>query len=325
MKTLEGLGIAKVDTAHMGCIKGCMDFMGVEEPAHWIYGATAHAFVLNIRETVCVSGPYAWDKQMIMDLGRNLGHIARWIVVPKRETSDDVFAQRQREVWDLVRESIDRGDPCYGYEVYLPIPDYYVIPGYDDVGYYYDGCVTGGPTPWDKLGTHDVMVLEVCLLEPCEPSPPDQTVREALAMSLRFNRDPGGMVFPTYASGQEAYELWAGELESGRALWDHHSWNAFLWRDCRRMAVEFLREAKERLPGRCDAAFDEAIAHYADVRDRLDAVVALHPERENADWSTPLQSQEAADLVRRAGEAESRGMAALDAIVASLDDAESGP
>lgn len=315
---LEGLTMAKVDTAHMGCIKGCMDYMGIEESAPWIYGATAHAFVLNIRETVCVSGPYAWDKQMIMDLGRNLGHMARWIVVPKRETPADVFTRKQREVWGLVREAIDRGNPCYGYQVFLPIPDYYVIPGYDEIGYYYEGCKTGGPTQWDKLGTHDVMVLEVCLLEPCEQAPPDKTVREALAISLRFNRDPGHMVFPTYASGQEAYALWASELESGRALWDHHSWNAFLWRDCRRMAVEFLREAKDRLAGRCDAAFDEATGYYGIVRDRLEAVVELHPERENADWLTPLQSEEAAGLIRQAGEAESRGIVALDAIVAGL-------
>jgi hypothetical protein len=310
--------MARVDTAHMGCIKGCMDYMGIEASVPWIYGATAHAFVLNIRETVCVSSPYAWDKRMIFDLGRNLGLASQWIVVPKRETPDDVFAQKQRQVWDLVRECIDRGNPCYGYEIYLPIPDYYVIPAYDEVGYYYDGCVTGGPTPWEKLGTHDVMVLEVCLLEPCEPSPPDKTVRDALSMALKFNRDPGDMVFPTYASGEEAFDLWATELEQGRALRDHHSWNAFLWRDCRRRAVEFLREAKARLPGRCDAAFDEAIAHYSVARDRLEAVADLHPERDKADWTSPLQSDDAAALIREAGEAESRGMDALERVVAAL-------
>ena len=45
----------------MGCIKGCLDFLGVDVSMGWLYGATAHAFVLNMNETVNVDGPVAND------------------------------------------------------------------------------------------------------------------------------------------------------------------------------------------------------------------------------------------------------------------------
>jgi hypothetical protein len=38
------------------------------------------------------------------------------------------------------------GLPCYGWELSY-IPAYNVINGYDDVGYYYSGSLSGGPCP----------------------------------------------------------------------------------------------------------------------------------------------------------------------------------
>jgi len=85
------------------------------------------------------------------------------------------------------------------------------------------------------------------------------------------------------------------------------------------MAVEFLKEAKNRLPSRCDEAFDEAIAHYTVVRDKLQAVVDLHPPRMDGwDNETRLTSPEAAALLREAGASERKGIDALKRIAAAL-------
>jgi len=81
---------------------------------------------------------------------------------------------------------------------------------------------------------------------------------------------------------------------------------------------EVLGEAKELLPGRCDGALDEAAGHYAVVRDKLQALLELHPEREKWDWETTFASPEGAAPVRAAGAAERRGVECLKQITAAI-------
>jgi hypothetical protein len=277
-----------------------------------------------------VSSPYAWRKTLY-ELAPNLGFRVTGFSVSKAAAGDS-FPARQREAYDLVRAAIDRGIPCYADRVYWD-PDYALITGYDDVGYYYDahGHGTGGPTPWQKLGTEDIEVLDVWRVELCEGKPDDQVVRSALEAVLQRGATPNGWVLSEgHVSGPWAYDLWADELSSGRALRDSHAYNAIFWHEYREMAVGFLEEAKRRLPGRCDAAFEEAIAHYRVVRDQLAAVCKLTPERENANWSETLRSTEAAELIRQAGAAERQGLVALAKILHALGGtvpatAESGP
>jgi len=123
---------------------------------------------------------------------------------------------------------------------------------------------------------------------------------------------------PRYQSGPTAFDLWAEELESGRAIHDSHCYNAVFWHECREMAVEFLKEARQRLPGRCDEAFDEAIAHYTVVRDNLKKLAELHPERKNRNWQDKLKSPEGAELLLGAAAAEYEGLLSLERIVAKL-------
>jgi hypothetical protein len=73
--------------------------------------------------------------------------------------------------------------------------------------------------------------------------------------------------------------MWATALKSGKGIYDGHTYLTQVWLECREMAVEFLQEAVERLPGRCDDAFEQAIGHYSVVRDKLCALAGLSPER----------------------------------------------
>jgi len=203
------------------------------------------------------------------------------------------------------------------------VPDYLVIKGYDDAGYYYTGYKDGGPTPWETLGTHDVQSLEVYSLEPCPPAPPAKAVKDALTAALRTADEPAEFIFPDYRSGPAGFELWAAALEAGQALYDGEVYNAQVWGECRALAVEFLREARDRLAPAAGsplaAALDEAEAAYTVVRDRLVALLALHPERPRGqqDWKSTLTSPAGAALMRQAAEAERRGVAALRGIVAA--------
>jgi len=73
-KELEGLRWTPKWVSHLGCVKGCLDFLGVPASDAWLFGATGHAFVLNIHEAVCPSGPTAWNAEVVRRLGRNVGY-----------------------------------------------------------------------------------------------------------------------------------------------------------------------------------------------------------------------------------------------------------
>ena len=87
------------------------------------------------------------------------------------------------------------------------------------------------------------------------------------------------------------------------------------------MAVAFLQEARQRLPGKCDEVFDTAAAQYTAVCQRLRETLALHPFRPEAwDNEAKAESAQAAALLRQAGEAELKGLASIQEIVGGLDE-----
>ena len=324
MKELEGLKWHSRYNEHMGCTKGCLDYLGIDVSFPWLYGGTGNAFVLNMNDTAFVDAAQVWDISMLFDLAPNLGYtVERFTVEHEAAVAmpDDAFLQKQREAFDWVRARIDQGLPCYAWELTF-IPAYYVITGYDDTGYTYSGwdSESRGTCPWDKLGTFDVKMLAVNCVRPAAPAPDRKTVRDALTTVLaRVERPDGWAVGPRYRTGLPAYEMWAAALETGRANLDGEAYLNVVWRECREMAVEFLQEARRRLPGACDAAFDAAIEHYAVVRAKLRALAELYPERPDKwDWQTTFASHEGAQLVREAGEAERQGVAGLKRIVPNL-------
>jgi len=326
MKTLVGLRWHQRYNEHMGCVKGCLDYLGIDVSFPWLYGGTGNAFVLNMNDTVFVDAAQAWDISMLFELAPNLGYTVEQFTVEHPvalEMSDETFRQKQREAFDMVRDRIDQGLPCYAWEL-THIPAYYVITGYDEGGYTYSGWESSeqGACPWGKLGAFDVKQIAVNCVHPAEPAPDEVAVRETLEYVVSRVERPGGWsISPRYRTGLPAYEMWAHALESGKAIYDGHAYLTQVWLEAREMAVAFLQEARDRLSGRCDEAFDGAIARYAVVQERLKALSELHPERpESWDWQSPLTSPEGADLVREAAEAEKEGVAWLKQISVALCD-----
>ncbi|MFH1569666.1 MAG: M56 family metallopeptidase, partial [Gemmatimonadota bacterium] len=317
---LEGLEYPQRIAAELACIEGALRFLGMEMSPAWLYGGSGHAFAITMAPEVHIASPYAWQKT-VYDLAPNLGFRLTGIKVAKREAGE-AYPARQRAAWELVRHAIDRGLPCYADRV-CRVPDYALVTGYDEVGYYYTHpAVTGGPTPWQQLGTEDIEVLDVWRVEPREARPDEEIVRAALDTVLKRAATPTGWAMASWegqVSGPAAFDLWASEVESGRALRDAHGYNAMFWCEYREMAAAFLEEARARLPGRCDAAFDAAAARYRIVAERLAQVRDLDPYvPAKSDWVTKLRSPEAARLLREAAAAERQGLVALAGVLAAL-------
>ncbi len=309
MTRLDGLEWKPAWISHMGCHHGCTDYLGLDISRAWIFGGTGHAFALNIHEELCPSGPTAWMTDSVDRLAANIGYLVEGV---SGHISQRDFEARQKIAWALVTGCIDTDVPCYGWD--LAIPEWYVINAYDDDGYYFSGPGADEatmPLGRDEIARTEIGWLQVNCVVRTTPSPDEEILCGAIGFALD-NAD-GKHLHENYVSGPAAFALWADSLEAGRAHRFGAGYNGECWRECRKMAAEFLREAKERI-GREEALFDEAIAHYAAVADALGCVVERIPFKMPADLSAEdatVQDAECAAILREAEKAETQGLSAL--------------
>lgn len=57
----------------MGCLLGCARELGVPLDAPWLYRGTRYAFLMNVHEAVCPSGPTAWRTLRLVRMARDTG------------------------------------------------------------------------------------------------------------------------------------------------------------------------------------------------------------------------------------------------------------
>jgi len=319
MKQLENLRWAPRWVSHLGCVKGCLDYLGLDISDAWLFGGTGHAFIMNVHDVVCPSGPTAWMTEMLFKLGRNLGYQIDGVVGWRGDGDLGAF---QRRAWEHVRSALDEGQPCYGWE--LEIPEYYVVYGYTDDGYYFSGpgCDEGrGPKPWEELGSTDIGVVEMYSVKPGAAADDSQTVAQALSFALEHASSPDKWIFAGYKAGLAGYDNWICAVEGGTANGLGMAYNAAVWAECRRYALQFLREAQERIGGQTEALLDEAIGHYQAVSRSLDKVSEAYPfspQLSNDPITADARSSTAVEALRTAREAEASGLHILARIAAKL-------
>lgn len=306
--------------SHLGCIKGCLEYLNMDVSDAWLFGATGHAFILNVHEVVCPSGPTAWKTEMLFKLGENIGYTVDGVFGTK---SDADFAEKQKLAWEKTKQAIDEGLPCYGWE--LDIPEYYVVNGYDERGYHYrDFNNSGrGPKQWKELGDTEIGVLEMYIVKPGNPADDVQTVKEAFGFVLEHSKSPAKWIFPKYKSGLAGFDNWIHALENGKADGFGVAHNAVVWSECRNSAVEFLKEAEERLASELKPLFSEALGHYKVVAQNLKHISEIFPfkgpETRGDEIRDSARCNAALEYLRNARNAEESGLLSLEKILRHLN------
>lgn len=313
----ERLRWSRMWITDIGCIKGCLDYLGKEVSVPWLMGGTGHAFAVNIAPTVCPSAPTAWNKDRLYELGKNVGFTTDTV---SAHVSQPDFASKQKLAWDTVRRALDSGRPCYGWNFTDPI--FYVIHGYDKRGYLFrqpDGA--DGHKPWRELGNTPIGLLQVWALSAVEPADDAKTVREALEYAIELGEGGDDFVGPPSKLGLPGYDLWLREIETGQAGGFGMAYNAACWAQCRYHAVAFLREAAERI-GRHQKLWEDATSSYRTVFDHLAQVSALYPFEPalSAGFDYDLDSTRdiAAGHIREARQAEEAGLLVLRELAGKL-------
>ncbi|MBL7188089.1 MAG: hypothetical protein ISS70_17340 [Phycisphaerae bacterium] len=317
-KQLEGLRWVRRWASHVGCIKGCLSYLGIDVSDAWLFGATGHAFVLNISPGLCPSGPTDWDTSRFLSLGSNVGYLVEAVdeYCPKQDRD---LLEAQERAWTHVKSAIDNGYPCYGWE--LDIPEYFVIYGYDQTGYYISGpeCDGGkGPVPWQNLGRSEIGSVLVSSVRPTSPADATKTVRDALTYALDLGHDRQKWTDRT--GGLQGYDAWTRAVETGIADRFGPGYNAAVWAESRRFAVAFLKEAQERLDDRLGPLFTSALGYYKIVATNLNTVSDTYPFKACDNERVPVDeaARAATEALMRARDAETAGLDVLTELIDHL-------
>ncbi len=299
--------------SHLGCIKGCLDLLCYDISWPWLYGGSGHAFVINIQQQLCPSGPTAWNYEMIFKLGTNLGFRVS-SVFGSRDDSD--FFQKRLKAWIHVCNCIDANIPCYGWE--LIHPEFYVINGIQDDNYIFDGpgCNSHNcAKPWFELGNTDIGIIEVMSIDTIDIADSKDVLCDALSFALRHASKPGKWALSGYYTGPKAFDVWADALEQGSANRTGNAYNAAVWAECRQEAAAFLSEAKLKI-NKAASAFDQAIKAYSEVADKLNDISRRFPIGTTDQSGTQnVKCAESAVILRQASVAEQQGLNALSLIL----------
>ena len=301
--------------SHIGSLKGAVDYLGADVSTPWLFGVTGYAFLLNMHETLCPSG---WHVVNVpLDEGaRNAGLVIEHIVEPSMTTPE-----LQERAWEGVCRAIDAGNPCYGYD--FETGDYYAVYGYDDIGYYYSGvfCDQGkGPMPWKDYGAKgQVGIIYINSVAKGQPADDVKTVCDALLVALK-ERDKVEGASELYACGLAGYDQWIRSIETGKADGFGMTYNAQCYAECRKNAVEFLKEAKGRVDEKLAPLFDEAISHYGPVAENLKKVAETFPffDRKPEHIQDESRKRTAIEALKAAKAEETKGLDVLAKITKAL-------
>ena len=307
--------------SQLGCVKGCLEYLNIDIPDYWLFGGTGYAFILNIHKNVEASGPEAWDTEMIRNLGKNLGYVTETYVGHKSQPD---FALKKELTWHKIQEAIDSRLPCYGFD--LDFPAYSVIFGYDDCGYFFKGPNTAygkGPKSWKTLGDTRIGAIEMCVVKPGKAASIAKTIKDALEFAVEFSNG-GKWKYYEWTTGLAGYDLWIEALQESRVGSWGMATNALAYAELRNYAVEFLKEAKAKLPSDIHELFDEAILHYTKVAENLDKISSSFPyknttsaQREN-NIKDKKRVQSAIKLLQSCKLDEAAGLEVLGKIVEKL-------
>lgn len=258
---LNNLKQAPFNTTFMGALRGALDYYGSSVSDAVLYGASGHAFVLNIHRSLCPSGPYCWNRQPVEALLTNLG----LRVEPLGFFHAGSGAAERDQAEKRLRESLAGAIPCL-----LVNMEFQLILGWDDTGF-----VTAQPWPcldfppkhlvfgsWCELGNEIHMSLYV--LHRTEPADLRQAVRDSLRYAADLWRNPEAHSGGDYGVGPKGYDHWLGAVRAGHGSSHGAWWNGTVWTECRARAADYLGEIAGLLPSEADGrALSEDYARIA--------------------------------------------------------------
>ncbi len=240
--------------SYTGAIAGALTALGLECDITDVGGYSGYSFITNvIRGTFCPSGPTAFHPKTWETIHKGTKDIGYEIICydveggyPMKEgepTPEDIA--RAKKLFETVKREIDADKPAVLWG--LPIPEYGIVNGYRGNSYItstYRSLMEPGK-PEEPVLYYELQapgnLYAIFFKESIEVDAEDAH-RKALERALRFAQGKIP-VHERYATGPDAYSVWADALESAPLAQASYHGNSYvavcLW-EAREMASEFL-------------------------------------------------------------------------------------
>jgi len=254
----------------MGVVKAVLDYYHLDSTEAWAFGGSGHAFLINIHDQLCPSGPYCWKYDGFQRLLRNLGlEMTDVGFFDKNSKPEERAAVEQK-----LKQSLDSGNPCS-----LTNMEHQVISGYDDKAFFtaqpWGDCCNGFPPATLTFGTwpefKDEIHVNFFTFKKLAPADDATVVRDSLGYALDLFRHPEQHNFERYGIGLNAYDNWTSAVAAGHGSSHGNWWNATVWSECRAMASGYFTEVGGKLSKVAGQARELSTA-YRGIADLLSRV-----------------------------------------------------
>ena len=244
---IAGLQQLRFNTTLMGCLKGASDFFDMDLTPAMLFGLSGHAFLINIHDELCPSGPYVWKKEAFRKCVSNIGiEFARDF-----EFQRDASIEERKEAEKYLKDNLNGGRLGI-----LNFMEHQLFSGYDEDGFQF-------LMPWDCKADSETRRLTYSTWTECLEGAGWvgfsvirkgemkhdllEMTKDAISLGLDFFRNSEKHQYEKYRIGYGAYESWIESIKQGRGTSHGHWWNGMVWAECRRFAAAFFTELEEML------------------------------------------------------------------------------
>jgi hypothetical protein len=271
-----------------------------------------------------VGGPTAFDWSVLVEGVQALGLETELASAHHDSRARD--ADLPEQLFERVREEIDRGRPCVVWGA-TGAAEFGIVYGYSGRGYLVRSCRSARPdrdgpleprehaeepVRYDSLSTPGC-VAGFFFGEPVEIDKA-RAGRSALARAVKLLRGEHVCFEPGYSHGAAAFEAWAAALEQGRAEPVGNAYNAASCRELQIFAASFVNRLA-RTAQRAGSDLDSAAMELRDTVRNLDRLAVSFPLPTGGDIDDMATRQRAGALLRACAPASRR---AADSIARAL-------
>jgi len=267
---LKDLNMPPFNTTLMGVLKGVLDYYSIDVSNAMAFGGSGHAFLINIHEVICPSGPYCWKYDGFFKLVKNLGvEITDLGFFHSKST-----AEEKAQVEQNIKDSLDNGLPCSVLNM-----ENQTISGYDDEKFFLIRpweavCEFTPPTltfkTWAEFGKE--IHANFLVFRKITGKDGLTIIKESIDYALSLFRNPHEYNFEKYEIGLGAYDNWIRGVEQGHGPSHGNWWNGMVWSECRHFASEYFKEIPEKIGGNVSGSAHDLSVLYSDISDMLELV-----------------------------------------------------
>jgi hypothetical protein len=245
-KMIPDLKMYPFNTTLMGVLKGVFDYFRIPVSDPWVFGGSGHAFLTNIHEELCPSGPYVWNYKTFYELVKKLGIEMKDLgFFHPKSTRDEI-----KEIEDVLRRNIDENVPCS-----LLNLENQLISGHNGKQFIVQQPWAKVDFPpktltfqtWEELGKE--FHISFFSFSQTEAADDRTIIRDSLSYAVDLARNPAEYRSEHYYIGLEAYDTWIKAVEAGHGSSHGNWWNGTVWWECREMASKYFSEIASKFQG----------------------------------------------------------------------------